>query len=415
MFSLIAIFGFVILSAFYSCSETALIGSGRVKLNMLAEQGNHGAKIALSLLGNPGELLATILVGNTLVCVAATAIATSLIGPVYASVAFTLILLIFGEIVPKTLAASHPERYAAILSRGVLFFKVIFKPIVEVSTALTHLILWPVLGGKRGGEHRLSRQELLAAIRLGAREGTLEPSETRMTREILALKDTPVRRLMIAIEDVDSIHETASIDEVLNEIALTQNTRYPVCRNDPSDLIGLLMIKDLLVHQEGARENWRQYVRPLLFSPASLEADELLRDMQIRHIHMAALEEDGRVVGIVTMEDVLEEIVGEIEDETDELKDSIRELGSGGYVVKGDVEVDNLCKVINIDLGHIDQHVTLTEWFENRCKAACGGPIRRIKAGNVRVIQRSTGRYKILVKDPAAGRATTASPPEAAK
>jgi putative hemolysin len=281
----------------------------------------------------------------------------------------------------------------------IQFFGLIFKPLVWFTSGLTDLILWPVLGGKQTRERRLSRQELLTAIKLGARDGELEPAETRMTREILALKDTPVRRLMIPLEEVDGLSETASLEEVRAAIAGTENTRYPIYRNDLSEMVGMLLVKDLLVHPEGVEENWRKYVRPLMRCPADLEADELLRDMQIQRSHMAAVEdEQGRIIGIITMEDVLEEIVGEIQDEhDDEEGELIREFSPGRYTVQGQVEVDDLCKVINIDLGQTDQHTTLSQWFEKRCATECTS-VRRLKVGTVRIIPRSGGRFEILVK-----------------
>jgi len=394
----------VVLSAFFSGSETALIGSGRIKLNMLAEKGSRGAKRALKLLRDPGDLLATILVGNNLVNVMAAAVATVLLGPVYATILVTLLLLIFAEITPKTLAAYQPEKYAVRVSAAVKAFGLVFKPVAFLTSGIADLLLWPVLGGKQTKEMRMSRQELLTAIRLGARDGELEPSETRMTREILALKDKPVGRIMIPIEDVEGISEAADFEQVMREFVETENTRYPIYRGELREMIGLLLVKDLLAHLDGARENWRKYVRPLMRCRADLEADELLRDMQIRHSHMAAVEDGrGEIIGIVTMEDVLEEIVGEIQDEYDDDEGQlIREHNPGRYMVHGKVEVDDLCKVINVDLGQVDQHATLAQWFGRRCGESCGTG-RRLTVGAARIKQRGGGLFEIRVIQGQAG------------
>lgn len=402
IWSTLSLAGLVILSAFFSSSETALIGSGRIRLNNLAEDGNRGARRALELLRDPSDLLATILVGNNLVNVMAAAVATVLFGPVRATLLVTLLLLVFAEITPKTLAALLPERLAVRVSAPIRVFSWLFRPVVWATSGISQLMLWPVLRDHQGRARRFSRRELLTAIKLGARDGELEPAEMRMTREVLTLKDVPVRRIMIPLEEVDAISDTAGFDDVLREFVETENTRYPVYRREIADMIGLLLVKDLLAHLEGARENWRRYVRPLMRVSADLEADELLRDMQINRFHMAAVVgENDQVIGIITMEDILEEIVGDIQDETDEHEgELVREYSSGRYLVSGRVEVDDLCKVINADLGGSDQQQNLSQWFNRRCRSGCG-PIRRLRQGNVTIIARAGGRFEIRVRDAA--------------
>ncbi|MDY0005154.1 MAG: hemolysin family protein, partial [Polyangia bacterium] len=340
-------------SAFFSSAETALMASGRVKLTHQLEQGRRGAAQALRLIEQPGPVLATVLVGNNLVNVAAAAIATVLWGPVWATFIITLLLLVLAEVTPKRLAASMPEDWARFVSMPVRVVGWVLKPVAWGVTRVTDLLLKviPTPGGirKRG----LSRQEFVTALNIGARDGELEPAETRMARELLALKDLKVREIMVPIESVVTVDEGSSWEELLELIARFGHTRYPVHRGDPSAPIGMLLAKDLLEHVRQPPENWRRLVRELKRVSASLEADELLRDMQIQRIHLAAVEDaEGLVQGIVTMEDILEEVVGEIEDELDEPEGSVREVSPGRYFVDGTLEVDDLCKVTNIDLGH---------------------------------------------------------------
>jgi CBS domain containing-hemolysin-like protein len=399
LIALLSLLLMLVLSAFFSASETALFASGRVRLTHLAERGQRGARRAVALVRDPAKILAVILVGNNAVNVGAAALATVLLGPVYATLVVTLALLVFAEIGPKTLASLRPEAVACRVSAPLWALSYAFRPVAWASSALVDLLLWPWLRGKRPPRRLFNRQEFLTALQLVAREGELEPAETRMAREVLRLRDLRVRQIMIPLDEVDAVPETASFEEVCELVSRSGATRYPVTRAEPGDMIGLLVIKDLLVHQEGARENWRQYVRPLMVCPASLEVDELLRDMQIQHSHLAAVEEDdGRVVGIVTMEDVLEEIVGEIHDEHDDPEgELIREVSADRYLVRGDAEVDDLCKVINVDLGPSDQELSLAEWFERRTPAG-RGRLRRLKVGPVRVLQRGTNRFEILRK-----------------
>ena len=399
IYAAVAVAGLIVLSAFFSSSETALIGSGRVKLTHLADRGDRGAARALQMIKEPGTVLATILVGNNLVNVMAAALATVILGPVWATVVMTLLLLVFAEITPKTLAATSPERFAAWVARPVQLTGYLLRPLTWTVTLLTDMLLRPILGPKVDADRGLSRKELLTAIRIGATDGELEPSETRMTREVLKLKDTHIQDIMIPLAEVEGISENSSYKKVLGTVARATNTRYPVYRETLDDIVGMLLVKDLLVHWETAQENWRRHVRPLMRVWAQLEADELLRDMQIQGQHLAAVENDeGQIIGIVTMEDILEEIVGEIQDEMDEDEmDLMREVSPGRYVVNGDMEVDDLCKVINIDLGGSDQEVTLAAWFEKRCNAISMVK-RRLKIGNTRIIHRGGRRFEILVK-----------------
>jgi CBS domain containing-hemolysin-like protein len=216
---------------------------------------------------------------------------------------------------------------------------------------------------------------------------------------VLRLKDTKVRAIMLPIDEVDGVDESASYEQVMETVARTYNTRYPVYRGELPSMVGLLLAKDLLVHQEGAKENWLQYVRPLMRCRETLEVDELLRDMQIQRSHMAAVEDEHEaVVGIVTMEDVLEEIVGEIYDEFDDDEgDLILELRPGHYWVHGSVDVDDLCKVINVDLPHGDAPETLQRWFDARWRSS-NAPARRLRISGARLLHRGGNRYEILVK-----------------
>ena len=265
-------------------------------------------------------------------------------------------------------------------------------------TAVTNLLLNPFLRDGDGSEGRLSRQELMTAINLGAREGELEPSETRMAREVLALKDKLVRRLMIPLEDVAGIPESATFQEVLEEFVRSGFTRYPVYRGEIAEMVGMLLVKDLLINREVTGDNWLQDVRPLMRCRTDLEADELLRDMQIQCSHMAGVEDaDGRFVGLVTMEDVLEEIVGEIQDESDHQAELIRELSEDRFTVRGDAEVDDLCKVINVDLGDRDQHIRLSDWFARRAPPG-RGKVRWVKSNNAQVVHRGRNRYEVWIR-----------------
>lgn len=398
MIASLALVALVALSAFFSSAETAIMASGRVKLTHQMEKGKRGAEQALRLLEKPGPVLATILVGNNLVNVSAAALATVIWGPLWATVILTLVLLVAAEVTPKTLAASMPEEWARRVALPIRASIFVLRPLAWIVTVIAEVFLYLILGSKRRRRRGLSRQEFLTALRIGAREGELEPSETRMARELLALKDLPVGDIMVPTESVVMVDEASSWEEVFDLVARSGHTRYPVHRGDPAQPVGILLVRELLERHQTAPENWRRFVRELKRVPDTLEADELMRDMQIQRFHMAAVEDaHGRVRGIVTLEDILEEIVGEIEDELDTQGGTIRELSPGRYLVDGTVEVDDLCKVVNIDLGHTDQHLSLAQWFGARCKAKALAH-RRLKMGSTRIIHRGGDRFEVLVK-----------------
>jgi putative hemolysin len=403
LYAIIALLALIGASAFFSSSETAIMSSGRVRLTHAAEGGRPGAQLALALIDRPGSVLATILVGNNLVNVAAAAVATVLWGPFWATLVVTLLLLVFAEVTPKTLAASSPEPWAMRVAAPIRLFEVVLKPVSWVVIAVTNLLLVPLLGRREKLRRNLNRQELLTALRIGAREGELEPSETRMTREILALKDTPVGELVVPLESVTTIPESASFDEVLDIVLRDSHTRYPVTRRPEPDepdsevLVGVLLVKELLDDIRNEDYRWQSDVRELHRVPASLEADEVMRDMQIQRFHMAlVVDDEGNSIGIVTLEDILEEVVGEIEDELDETEDMIQEVSPGRFLVRGEVEVDDLCKVINVDLGRYDQHVSLAEFFSRRVRSRASRT-PRLKIGSTRIIHRADGWFEVRV------------------
>jgi putative hemolysin len=380
------------LSFFFSMSETAFIGSGRVRIQNLATLGNRRAQLVLSLLQSPQELIAALLVGNNLVNIMAAALATVLLGPVTASIVISAVVLVFCEILPKTLALHLPERLAVMVAVPVKIFKLAVSPIVWLLASLAQIIVWPLARKTAAGGRRFSRQELLTALGMGE----LEPAERRMTREILALRDARVREIMIPMNEVDAIEEGFDFPQVLDLFAKTYATRYPVYRDRPQEVVGLLLVKDLLAHLNRAQVNWRQYVRPIMRVRPDLPVDELLRDMQIGRTHMAVVVDDrGEALGIVTMEDILEEIVGEIQDETDyEEAELVREYSPGRYLVSGAVEVDDLCKIINVDLAGARPGEKLAGWFDRFCRESCKTG-RRLRLGATRIVARGGGRFEI--------------------
>ncbi len=371
----------LLFSAFFSGSETALIGSRRLILTTQAQKGNRSAQRALDLIREPGSLLGTILVGNNLVNVAAAALGAYLWGPVTATVVITLLLLLIGEIPPKTLATYWPEKIAKTVSWPISQFKRLFWPLAWIAQSLTDLILRPLF--KKVGPRRgyFSQDEISTALGLSQAEGELEPGEARMAQETLELDKTLLEEIMIPLKDTATLQKDWNLDRVEKEIRSSRFSRYPVYDHRGRPMKRMLHIKDLVLATH--RKYWYGLTRTLEVRPGTMPADDLLREMQIGRFHMCAVaQEDGSIVGYVTMESVLEEIVGEITDEHDKEDDPVKTQGENKYLVRGDLELADVQLILNIDLEADDPEQTLEDYYRER---AGGRPFSYIVVGRSRI------------------------------
>jgi|GEM_PF-6962018 len=364
-----ALIGLLFLSAFFSGSETALIASRRVKLEAESDKGSKSARKALELLDDPGSLLSTILVGNNMVNVAAAALVTSMIGPVYATIFVTVLLLVFGEIPPKTIAATWPERITRLIAFPIATIHKMLAPFVWIINVLTDVLLIPF--HKRFGEKKrfFSREELLVAVDQSQDAGEFEPSEAQLVQEVIEFTEIKAKDIMIPVEEAAILDFSWNIDRVLEEVRKRRFTRYPVriLRTNKGEKAKILHIKDLLIRKD--MDNWQDMLRPLPYRSQDMDADDLMRDMQILRYHMAALrDENENVVGYVTMEHILEEIVGEIADEHDKEDDPIvKTVDPGVYRVRRDLEVSDIEQILNVDLDSENDEQTIGELYRSKC------------------------------------------------
>ena len=365
--SLIALGGLISLSAFFSGSETALIGSKRVALDNEAEKGNRAAKRALKLLDDPGSLLGTILVGNNLVNVAAAAIAAVLLGPFKATVVMTLLLLMIGEIPPKTLSSMWPERISKLVAYPITLFQWIFKPVVWITTTVTYLLLWPITRNMKPKRRFFSEEEIRLALDRSQDAGELEPGEARMAQEVLDLDKIRIEDIMIPLAEAACLERDWPLERVIELVRRRRFSRYPVFLPDTRQTVGILHIKDLVVGDLSG--GWQAFIRSLPLRPKDMDADDLLRDMQIARFHMAAVvDEGGEVIGFVMMERILEEIVGEIADEHAPEADPVQTLDTGVFCVRGDLEVADVARILNVDLNVEDPEQTIAALYREACE-----------------------------------------------
>lgn len=334
----------LVLSAFFSSSEVALVGINRAKVKALAESGKSG-KILDKLKEKPDHFLITILIGNNLVNIGATALATKIAldifgdaGVAVATGIVTVLVLIFGEIGPKTYTNHHQEEVALFVARPIYFLTLILIPFFWIYDKIKGI-------GKDEAEEipAVTEDEIREWIDVGEMEGAIEEEEKEMLYSVLRFNDTTAKEIMTPRPDVTMIEDNISIEEAVKYFRDTGYSRVPVFHDKIDNIVGTLNFKD--VFNAYSSKDYQASVKTLMIDvycvPESKKIDDLLRELQVRRLHMAiVLDEFGGFSGVVTFEDILEELVGDIMDETDvdEVSDII-EIGKGMYMVDAQTRV----------------------------------------------------------------------------
>ncbi len=355
--SLSIIFFLLILSAFFSGSETALTAASRPLMHEMERNGNRRAALINRLSEKRERLIGAILLGNNLVNIMASAMATGLLitifgetGVIYATVAMTLLILIFAEILPKTYAIRNADRTALAIAPIVNVLVIVLAPV----TLGIHYIIRGVLKifrfGRPGQTSLVSTaEELRGAIDLHSEKGSAAKHERAMLRSILDLAEVQVGEIMIHRKSVAMIDVTLSVEEVTAEVLASPYTRIPLWRGEQENIVGVLHAKALLraVRAQGGKRGAGPDVLTLAakpwFIPESTSLLNQLHAFRARHEHFAlVIDEYGSFQGIVTLEDILEEIVGEISDEHDIDASGVRAQPDGSYLVRGDITIRDL-------------------------------------------------------------------------
>ncbi|MDR1323255.1 MAG: hemolysin family protein [Candidatus Margulisbacteria bacterium] len=324
-------------SAFFSCSETALTSLPKHQAGYLKKRKVKGAKAALFLKENPGIMLATILIGNNLVNVTLTALGTLITlkilrnfgieNEVYitilTTVCVTFTVLVFGEVTPKAIGLSRARHFALLFSRSIVFLAHLFKPLVFSLNKFSNLAI-TLLGGQPLGKNSLmTEEELLSIIDAGQETGVIEKEEKNMLHDVIRFGDSFVGEVMTPLDNVISVSETDTIETLFRKIKDRLPSRIPVYSGSRRNIIGVLYLKDLLqkihytLNYEQQRINeFKDLIRPPYIVYIDQKSAYVMRYMRFQHIHIAVVQNrDKKTVGIVTFEDMLEEIIGEIQDE----------------------------------------------------------------------------------------------------
>ena len=336
----------VLCSALLTGAEAAYFSLGRARLKRLTEkEEDTGERSAAPLLEQPHELLVTLLVGITLINIGAAALAAALaerlLGPVglpIAIVVMVFMLSVFGEVLPMTLAVEHPERFIAWVNRPVAWLSVALTPIRMVLGALTALTLRLVGSERRSDVPEISEEELRTLVDVGAREGVVERTEREMIHRVFELEDTLAREVMVPRPDLFCLEVSTPPEQILALLRENLHSRVPVFEDTVDQIVGVLYTKELLRHLRGLPPDFdlRAHLHPPYFVPESKRADALLREFQAKKLHLAVVvDEYGGTAGVVTLEDLLEELVGEIRDEFDEEERLIQPLGERAFRVSG--------------------------------------------------------------------------------
>jgi Mg2+/Co2+ transporter CorB len=345
----------LILSAFFSMSETALTAASRPRMHQLEKRGNKSATLVNRLLERQEEMIGTVLLGNNAINVISSALATSLFitafgeaGVLYASAVMTVLVLIFAEVAPKTYAIARPDRTSLALAP-------VLSPLVKALTPITQAVRWIVAGsfrliglGKVAEDEEAQAEALRGAIELhrGADEDVQH--ERAMLRSILDLADVDIGKIMIHRTDVVMVNADASTSEILDRVLESLYTRIPMYRGDPENVVGVLHAKEVLraVRAHGPDLDGLDLAKTATkpwFIPESTSLFEQLQAFRERREHFAlVVDEYGSLMGIVTLEDIIEEIVGDISDEHDDVLVGVRPQADGSYIVDGSVTIRDL-------------------------------------------------------------------------
>ncbi len=362
-----AILLLLVFSGFFSGSETALTAASRGKLRVRADKGDKGAGRALSITDDNERLIGSVLLGNNLVNILAASLATALFtrlfgesGVALATLVMTLLVLVFAEVLPKTYAITRPEAAAALVSGPIKLVILVFSPIVSAVRAFTRLVLR--LFGIETDPHSqilAVREEIAGAISLGHSEGAVEKEDRDRLLGALDLGERTVEEIMLHRRQIEMIDADKDVTEVLEQALASPHTRLPVFRGEPENIVGVIHAKDLSramyaagapARDAGHAENFGNFnimdvaMEPY-FVPETTTLDDQMRNFLKRHTHFAlVVDEYGALQGLITLEDILEEIVGEITDEFDALglEQELKKLSDGSYTVDGAMTIRDL-------------------------------------------------------------------------
>lgn len=347
------------LSAFFSSAETALTTANKLRMMSLAEQGNKRAQTFLKIREDSGKMLSAILIGNNIVNLSASSLATTLATDVLGSAAvgaatgiLTLLVLIFGEISPKTLATIHAEKLALSYANVIYLLMKILTPVIFIINQLAMIFLRLLRVDPNAKENLMTEHELRTIVDVSHEDGVIESDERQMIYNVFDFGDSTAKDIMVPRVDMVCVDIDSSFDELISIFRDERFTRIPVYEGNSDNMVGVINVKDLLLFKPSENFHIRDIMREPYFTYEYKKTSELMVEMRQDSINFTiVLDEYGATVGMITLEDLLEEIVGEIRDEYDnDEEDLVKKIHDNEYQVPGSAKLNDLNDVLGLSL-----------------------------------------------------------------
>ena len=353
----------ILLSGFFSAAKTALMSLNKIKIKQLVEDEVKGAKEIQEITDNPSETLSTILVCNNIVNILASSVSTVIfinlldrfgtaVATSVSTLVLTIVILIFGEITPKTIAVIKAEKLAFALYKPLKLVLVLLKPIVFIFSKISKFIML-ILGIKEQGLHtNITEEELKSIVSFSQEEGVLEVEDKKLIYNVFEFGDLKVKDVMIPRVDMITLSKNSTYDEIVSVFKTERFSRVPVYKDNIDNIIGVINIKDLFFIDKEDDFVIDKYIRDVHSTHEYKKIRDLFNEMKKKRNHMAIVRDEyGGTIGLVTIEDLIEEIVGDIEDEYDEVVDKeIQVVNEKEYLIVGTLKIDTLNDMLGINI-----------------------------------------------------------------
>lgn len=371
---IIALILLIIASGFFSATETAFTSANRARIKILAEDGKKSAKKTLKILGNYDRFISTILIGNNVVNILLTTLFTLLFASIIknneslaatvSTAVSTVLVLIFGEITPKTVAKEFPEKFACGVSYIIDFFIVLFYPLTLFFKG------WKFLLGKIfrfKNDDVITEEELLTYVEEANEDGTLDKEETKLISSAIEFNDCEVGDILVPRVNIVAVAENASMEDIKKVFLDNRYSRIPVYKGTIDSIVGMIHEKDFFNAYVSGAKSIKNILTTVAIATEHMQISVLLRSMQKQKVHMAVvIDEYGGTLGLVTLEDILEELVGEIWDEHDEVVNYFTKVADDVYLVDGNADISDFSELFSLDIDEESDSNTVSGWIIER-------------------------------------------------